>query len=170
MLTLMGGQAGIPAENALATELPPGDYKTNREAVEALTSVEASCKGCHWGNINPPGFVMESYSAVGSIQTKDPVYGGDIVTAVEAVAFPAGVKPIANAQELMAEIAAGRATKEIYANKWVSYATGRDANDYDKCTAIAIADKIDAGAYPLASVLADLTQAESFRLRVIGAE
>jgi hypothetical protein len=65
----------------------------------------------------------------------------------------------------MTELAAGRRTKEIYAEKWVSYATGRVANDFDRCTANAIADNLDAGA-SLASVLADITQADSFRLRV----
>ena len=112
--------------------------------------------------------MLENFSAVGSIQTKDPVYGGDIDTKVDLVNFPAGPKPINNAHELMTEIAAGRRTKEIYAQKWVSYATGREANDYDLCTASAIADKIDGGSYVLSNVLADLTQAESFRLRVAG--
>jgi hypothetical protein len=167
ILTLMGGQAGVPSADALTTAQPEGDYATNREATTALTSVDPSCIACHQANINPPGFVLENFSAVGSIQTTDPEYRrGPIVTAVESVNFPAGPKPINNAFELMTEIVAGRATKEIYAKKWVSYATGRESNDFDQCTANLIADKIDAGAYNLASVLADLTQAESFRLRV----
>lgn len=166
ILKLMGAQTGTPSPAALETALPPGDYKTNREATTALTSVAPDCVACHQRVINPPGFVMESYSAVGTIQTVDPKYGGEIDTRVEGVPFPSGAKPINNAYELMSELAQGRLTKEIYAEKWVSYATGRDANDFDKCTAIAIADKIEAGGYNLASVLADLTQADSFRLRV----
>jgi hypothetical protein len=66
----------------------------------------------------------------------------------------------------MTAIAAGSRAKQIYARKWVGYATGRPANDFDQCTAEAIATKIGAGAYNLASVLADITQAESFRYRV----
>lgn len=168
IITLMGGQTGAPDPEALKTPLPEGTYATNREAVTALTSVDASCISCHQAIINPPGFVLENFSAVGSIQTKDPEYGGDINTAVDTVAFPAGPKAIANAQELMTEIAAGRLTKEIYARKMVSYATGREANDFDQCTATIIADKIEAGPYTLASVLADVTTADSFRLRVAG--
>jgi hypothetical protein len=166
LLTLMGGQTGVPDPEALKKQLPEADYQTNREAVEALTSVEPSCKGCHWTNINPPGFVLENFSAVGSVQTTDPVYGGEIVTAVDSVNFPAGAKPIANAHELMTEIVAGRLTKEIYAQKWVSYATKREKNDFDQCTADMIADSIEGGDYALSNVLPDLTQAESFRLRV----
>jgi hypothetical protein len=66
----------------------------------------------------------------------------------------------------MTQIAAGSVAKEIYARKWVSYATGRDANDFDNCTVETIANKMSSGAYNLASVLADITQAESFRYRV----
>lgn len=166
ILSIMGGETPAPDPRALEVELPPGDYKTNREAVAALTSVEPSCQGCHENIINPPGFVLENFSAVGSIQTVDPEYGGPIDTAVDAVAFPGGPKPVANAYELMTELAASRRPKEIYAQKWVSYATGRDANDYDLCLVNVIADKLDAGGYPIAHILADITQAESFRLRV----
>lgn len=165
LVHLMGGTTGAPNPAALLTPLPPGEYKTNAEATTALTGVAADCKGCHWYVINPPGFVLENFSAVGSIQTKDPVYGGDIVTAVENVPFPGGAKPVANALELMTGIAEGRKAKEIYAQKWVSYATGRESNDFDTCTVQAIANNIEAGQYNLANVLADITQAESFRLR-----
>jgi hypothetical protein len=167
IITLMGGEVGNPDPAFAQTELPPGDYMTNREAVTALTSVDPSCISCHQSVINPPGFVMESYSAVGSIQTKDPKYGGDINTAVDSVAFPGGAMPINNAHELMTQIAAGSTAKQIYARKWVQYATGRDANDFDRCTAESIAGKMEAGAYNLSSVLADITQAESFRYRVV---
>jgi hypothetical protein len=166
LLSVMGANVGAPIAGAADTALPPGDYKTNREAVIALTSVEDACVGCHHAVINPPGFVLESYSAVGSIQTTDPEYGGPIDTAVESVAFPSGAMPINNAYELMTQIAAGSVAKEIYARKWVSYATGRDANDFDNCTVETIANKMSSGAYNLASVLADITQAESFRYRV----
>ncbi len=166
LLTLMGAEIGNPDPAALLTPLPEGNYATNREAVTALTSVDPSCVACHQAVINPPGFVLENYSAIGTIQTTDPEYGGMIDTAVDAVAFPDGAKPINNAHELMTEIAAGSLAKQIYARKWVGYATGRPTNDFDQCTAEAIATKIGAGAYSLASVLADITQAESFRYRV----
>jgi hypothetical protein len=166
IVQLMGGTTGVASQEALTTPLPPGEYKTTREATTALTGVAADCKGCHWTNINPPGFLLENFSPVGSIQTKDPVYGGDIVTAVDTVPFPDGNRAAANAFELMTGIAAGRKAKEIYAQKWLTYATGRESNDNDTCTVKTIADNIDKGGYSLANVLADITQAESFRLRV----
>lgn len=167
IITLMGGQTGVPDPSALMKPVPDLEYKTNRELYDARTKVEPACEVCHTNIINPPGFVLENYSAIGTIQDVDPEFGGPIDTKVDAVAFPDGAKPINNAFELMSGIAAGRRTKEIYAEKWVSYATGRSTNDYDKCTSNAIADKLEAGQYAnLAGVLADITQAESFRLRV----
>ena len=111
---------------------------------------------------------MEGFSAVGSVQTVDPVYGGPIDTVVASVPFPAGAIPINNVFELMTQIAAGAVSKEIYAERWVRYATGREANDFDQCTAENIAAKMAAGPYTLSSVLADLTLAESFRYRAEG--
>lgn len=165
IIGLMGGELGIPNPEFALMPIPPGEYENNREAVTALTA-GAECVTCHHTIINPPGFVLESFSAVGSIQTTDPEYGGPITTAVDSVAFPGGAKPVANALELMTEIAAGSVAKQIYARKWVAYATGRDSNDFDECTAATIAGKMSAGSYTLSSVLADLTQAESFRYRV----
>jgi hypothetical protein len=167
ILGLIGTATGAAAPDFESFALPDQEYATTREAVTALTSVRADCVSCHQSVINPPGFVMEAYSATGKIQTTDPKYGGAIDTKVDGVPFPDGPKPIDNALQLMTEIAAARQTKEVYAGKWVSYATGRDPNGNDECTAIAIADSIEAGTHTnLAGVLADITQADSFRLRV----
>jgi hypothetical protein len=165
ILRMMGAQTGSPSDEALTTPVPPGEYPTERALITALTSVAPDCVACHQALINPPGFVLENFNAVGAVQTKD-ARGGDIDTKVDTVAFPAGAKPINNAQELMTEIAAGRETKNIYAGKLVSYGTGRDANAYDQCTTNVILAKLESGQYTnLASLLADITQADSFRLR-----
>lgn len=169
IVTLMGGSVGNPDPDALKIPIPEGEYANNREAITALTSVSAECVACHEKIINPPGFVLENFSAIGSIQTTDPGWEkGPIDTKVDTVAFPDGARAVNNAKELMDGMAAGRRTKEIYAAKYVSYATGRDANAYDQCTANAIADKIDAGSYVLSNILGELTQAASFRYRVAG--
>lgn len=167
ILGLMGTATGGAAPDFDQFSLPDADYKTNREAVTALTSVRGDCVACHQAVINPPGFVMERYSATGKIQTVDPNYGGEIDTKVDAVPFPDGPAPVNDPFELMTKLALGRQTKEIYGSKFVSFATGRDPNGYDLCTAMAIADAIESGTHSnLAGVLADITQADSFRLRV----
>ena len=44
---------------------------TNRKQVDAQTSRRSACVGCHHIYINPPGFAMEAFNAVGTWQTKE---------------------------------------------------------------------------------------------------
>lgn len=165
ILRMMGAQTGMPSPEAENAQAPDAAYATERDYITALTSVAPDCVACHQTLINPPGFVLEKFNAVGAVQTKD-ARGGDINTKVDSVAFPDGAKAINDAQELMTAIAAGRETKNIYAGKLVSYGTGRDANAYDQCTTNVILAKLESGEYTnLASLLADITQHDSFRLR-----
>jgi hypothetical protein len=65
----------------------------------------------------------------------------------------------------MAELATNASAKQIYVEKWINYATGREKNDYDHCTVDAITEKMNAGGYTLSNILADITLADSFRFR-----
>jgi len=58
---------GTPNPAFLGMKPPAGDYKTNRQATEALTS-PATCAECHAQKVNPPGFVLERYDSVGGWQ------------------------------------------------------------------------------------------------------
>ena len=62
---------------------PAGDYTTNREAIEALTKA-SPCNACHTTKVNPPGFVLERYNAVGAWQDTDPL-GGAINSTAEVI-------------------------------------------------------------------------------------
>ncbi|HET7540001.1 MAG TPA: DUF1592 domain-containing protein [Polyangiaceae bacterium] len=145
-----------------------GTYTTQREYVEKLTQTNQPCKGCH-EVFNPLGFVMENYDGVGKWQTKDPV-GGDINTKA-TVNFGNGVpsKELSSPVDLMNAIADAPKAKELYAQAWVSFATGRAPNGNDKCTVDALQTKLMAGGYTILNLLGDLTQTDSFRLRVRGA-
>ena len=125
-----------------------------------------ACVGCHT-IVNPPGFVLENYDGVGKWQTVDP-RGGAIDSSVTTatVTFGSGAtKEISSAQQLMQEIAGRAAAKQLYAQAWVSYAFGRDPNANDQCTVDELDSKLSASGYSILNLLADLTQADSFRLR-----
>ena len=53
----------------------------------------------------------------------------------------------------------------MYAQNWVSFAYARDPNPNDQCVANTVATNLGANG-PILNVLADLTQADSFRMRV----
>ncbi|HEX6272312.1 MAG TPA: DUF1592 domain-containing protein, partial [Polyangiaceae bacterium] len=65
---VLGVHIDDPPPGAAETPVPPGDYTTNRQVMEALTAGDM-CAGCHATAINPWGFVLEGFDSIGSIQT-----------------------------------------------------------------------------------------------------
>src|SRR6478735_836199 len=146
-----------------------GSFPTQRAYVTALTEADGTaCKGCH-SVFNGLGYVLENYDGIGKWQTTDPRGGAitsDITTAT--VNIGGGAKTISSPVQLMTEIANNANAKKLYAQAWVSFATGRQPNENDQCTVDALGTKLAADGYSILSLLGDLTQADSFRLRVRG--
>jgi hypothetical protein len=163
---MLGVNPGPPLPGATMMTVA-GDFKTQRAYVEALTKPQP-CSGCHSGIINPPGFVLENYDGIGKWQTTDP-RGGAIDAAVTTATVDFGdgkSKPISAPAQLMQEIAATPKARELYAKAWVSYAFGRAPNAGDQCIVDQLNGKLSQDGYGILDLLADLTQADSFRLRV----
>jgi hypothetical protein len=152
----------IPDPNALNTPPPQGTFTTERDYVDALTNGTA-CKGCHHVYVNPPGFVLEAFDAAGSWQTKDPL-GGDI-NATADVIFGSDTKTISSPLQMMQEIATRDFTRRSYTEKIVAAATGRNPNDNDACLVDQLSLNLTTDGYSIIDLLADITQADSFRLR-----
>ena len=66
---------------------------------------------------------------------------------------------------LMTELANIKKGQDMYSQAWVSFAYGRDPNPNDQCVANTVSSNLNAGG-PIVNVLSDLTQADSFRMRV----
>lgn len=169
-VNIIGVNPGAPDADFFLTPAPEGTYYTERQYVDALTS-QAACSGCHVGIINPPGYVLENFDSVGKWQTVDPRSGGDAaagaIDSTATVTFgPGNVKTISTVRELMEEISRSSLAKRVYAERAVSFATGRLPNPNDDCTVEAIDLKLSEDGYGILDLLADLTQADSFRLRV----
>jgi hypothetical protein len=163
--------AGVPAPDPAFAMMPPptGTFETQRKFVEAQTQTNQPCKSCH-DNFNPIGFIFENYDGIGKWQTKDPKGGTiDATVTTATVNFKTGgSKQISSPAQLMQEIAKEPAAQSLYARAWVSFATGRPANGNDRCTVDVLQTKLAADGYSILSLLGDLTQADSFRLRVRG--
>jgi hypothetical protein len=162
---MLGVNPGAPLPGATMKTVD-GVFPTQRSYVEALTK-PAECSGCH-NIINQPGFVLESFDALGKIQTKDP-RGGDITAAVTTakVDFGGGVqKDIATPLDLMKQMAEMPKARQIYSTAWVAYAFGRNPNSNDQCVANQLDANLAKPDYTILKLLGDLTQADSFRLRV----
>jgi hypothetical protein len=162
---MIGVDPGPPLQGVTGLQPPPADYKTNREKTDALVNMAPSCMMCHTNVINPPGYVLETFDAIGKVQTVDQL--GGPIDATATVNFGDGnSQQITSVQQLMQQIAQVQKAQKNYAQDWVSYAYGRDPNENDQCVADQISSKMAQDGYPLLNILADLTQADSFRVRV----
>lgn len=163
---IINAQIGAPDPDALKTPPPEGVFLTERDYVTELTK-PAECLGCHHLAINPPGFVLENYDAVGSWQTTDP-RGGPIDPVVTMPIDSTEQFTLTNAKDLMDRIAVASSARRHYAEKIVSAATGRLPNAYDACIVDDLNDKLAGEGYGILDLFADITQADSFRLRQQG--
>ena len=143
---------------------PPAGLPTNRAREEALTS-PAVCAACHQTYVNPPGFVLEAYDAIGRWQTTEADTGAPI-NMVADVRIDGAAVTVRNPAELMARLAASTDAQRTYARRWVAYAYGRDAHPLDACVVDRLAADIRQTRFPIVDLLVELTQSESFRVRV----
>jgi hypothetical protein len=165
---MLGVNPGPPIPGATAMTVS-GNFKTQREYVDTLTK-NSPCSGCHSTIINPPGFVLENFDGIGKWQTADP-RGGAIDASVTTATVDFGdgnAKQISSPRQLMQEIAQTPKARHLYAQAWVSYAFGRDPNTNDECVVDQLNTRLSQNGYTILNLLADLTQADSFRVRVRG--
>ena len=162
---VMAVPIGSPPPGADTTPLPStADLDTNRKQVDQQTS-GAACSTCHHGYINPPGFALEAFNAVGAPQTAEASTGAPIDTVVDAN-IDGTVVHVTGPADLMAKIAASPGAQKSYAQKWVSFAYERASNASDACTVDQLSGKLTASGYSVLNLIADLTQTQSFRTRV----
>lgn len=157
ILNLMPG----PPLADLPPPLPPGEYQTNRELVTALTASPA-CAQCHQTYIDPIGFVLENYDAVGAWQTIDP--RGGPIDPVADVFFGDEIATVHNSLELMQKLASSRFAHRNYADEAIAYAFSRPPNAHDACLADVLADQIAQG-ISLRELWFELAQSDEFRFR-----
>jgi hypothetical protein len=110
---------------------------------------------------------MERYDAIGSWQDTDPL--GGAIDGIADVKLDATVtKTISSPFDLMTEIARLPAAQHRYAESFVSFATGRGPTSADACTVDTLSSNMASPTYAISSLMADYTQADSFRLRTLG--
>jgi hypothetical protein len=160
---------GSPPPGAESTPLPQMEgLTTNRARVDAQTA-GGDCIACHHSYINPTGFAFEAYDAIGRHQTTEP--GTDVpIDTTASVILGDETVDVNGAIELSNAIAASPAANKCYARKWVQVAYERSLTNEDSCTVDDLTAKLTAGGYTIINLIADLTQAESFRYRAVPSE
>jgi hypothetical protein len=169
MKQVLGTPIGTPPPGAEMTALPPPstDLNTNRKQVDAQTT-GGVCESCHHSFINPAGFAMESYDAVGTWQTAEKANAVPIDTASDVVIDGASVH-VTGAYDLMQKLAASPMAQHRYAERLTSFLYEREGDAMDCGTVNDLAAKIAPGGYTVLNLITDLTQTPQFRTRAVGA-
>lgn len=163
---ILGVNPGEPSPDALKTPIPDGVYTTRRQQIEALTGNQP-CKSCHAFFINPAGFVLERYDTVGSWQDTDQL-SGPVDASADVFFGPGQIKTISTPLDMMKELAALTQVQRHYAEQFVAFASGRTPNPNDACSVDVLSTKLAEAKYPVLNLLADYTEADSFRMRTVG--
>jgi hypothetical protein len=164
IMRLLGADLGSYGHDAaVLIPPPPDDVNTERARAEYLTA-GAACAACHAEYVNPPGFVLEAFDAIGAAQTTDR-RGGPIDTAT-AVVIDGEPFPVQDPAELMQRIAESRGARREYAKRLISYAYERYDHPLDACAVDTLGAKLTQAGYTVLDLLLELTQTDSFRLRV----
>ena len=161
-------EIGAPPPGAESTPQPTDGLQTNRERTDAQTAGEA-CAGCHHTLINPTGFALEEFDALGVYQSAEKDTGAALDTKADVV-IGAVTVPVTGAAELMQAIAKSPEAQRCYAQKWVQYAYERQLSSADACTVQDLTTKLTKGGYTIANLITDLTQSQSFRFRAVETE
>jgi hypothetical protein len=133
--------------------------KTNRQLFEERTV--GACQGCHT-LIDPLGFGLENYDAVGRYRTTDnglPVNAaGEIKGADVAGPFTGGI-------ELSKKLGDSAQVRLCMTGQWYEYALGRDRIDSDECKIKALDQALAAAGGNVRELLVALTKTNEFLYR-----
>ncbi|HWB77750.1 MAG TPA: DUF1592 domain-containing protein, partial [Nannocystaceae bacterium] len=129
---------GDPPPNASDTPVDGGDVddgmggtitRTVRQDVEFRTEQDATCNACHGTMINPVGFTMEHYDAIGRWQDDEVISG----LPVDSSGNLNGT-PLADAIELSSNLSTNPQVRECFADHWLEDALGLPGDMLDECT------------------------------------
>jgi hypothetical protein len=137
------------------------DAASLRERMELHRS-KPECASCH-RQMDPLGFALENYDAVGRWRTKDG--GFSIDPAGELI----GGRKFADVQELkrLLSASAAKSFARCLVENLLTYALGRGLEAYDYCTVEAIRKQLVAGDYRIREVIFGIVESQAFQNRGI---
>lgn len=155
--------ADLPDPPPDFTGLPePEPGMSNRELVESHTGDGTCGEGCHSTMINPPGFALENYDALGRFQTED---AGGPIDASGSYYFGDGEHSWVSGLEFIEILATHPDTHRCYTSNWLAYLLARGPAEADAAL-IDPAATASAEGLPVQELIAEIASSEAFRYRV----
>jgi hypothetical protein len=128
----------------------PGDCSTGN-----------TCQACHGRYIDPFGFALENYDAIGAWQTVDRL-GGEIDSAADVFVGDAIIR-VESPRQLMEALAASKYARHRFAEQLVSYAFDRLPNPQDTCLVDEARTLLEDDEMPLLTVWTQVASHSLFR-------
>jgi len=139
---------------------PPAAGLSTRARLEQHTT-EALCAACH-DHIDPPGFALESFDAVGRFRTVD---SGQPVNTSGNLASQSDVDgPFATGGEFLDRLAQSGDVKRCFARHYLTFAIARDLEDQDVCSLSRVAEDFGKSG-DLKQLVVSVATSDAFRLR-----
>ena len=159
--SLLCNEIPPPPQGVVIPPLAPvAEGLSTRQRLERHTT-EALCQGCH-GQIDPPGFALESFDAVGRFRSTD---GGAPVDTSGSLNGGRDIDgAFASGSELLGRIAESSDVKHCFAERYLSFALSRALLPDDECSLSRIAGGFE-GSGDLKQLLVAIAQSDTFRLR-----
>jgi hypothetical protein len=154
----------IPDPPPNVPALPPVDgtnIKTTRQQVDQHTAPEP-CASCHHTLINPVGFGLENYDAVGGFRSQE---NGEPIDASGRLAGTASNTSFDDGVQLAQALALAPESRLCYAKSWFRYTLGREDTAADSCGLQVLADRLADDKYTALDLLTDMTRTQAFLVR-----
>ena len=150
-----------PPQGVVIPQLPPIMPGLSTRARLEQHTTEALCKGCH-DHIDPPGFALESFDAVGRFRTMDA--GLPVDTSGNMVSGSDTDGAFANGGELLDRLGKSSDMKRCFAKRYLTFAVSRDLANEDSCSLTRVADDFNQSG-DLKQLVVAVAASDAFRLR-----
>ena len=150
-----------PPQGIEIPPLPPIAPGLSTRARLVQHTQDPLCAGCH-AHIDPPGFALESYDAVGRFRTMDA--GLPVDTSGNMTSGGDTDGPFASGGELLDRIAGSADVKSCFAQHYLTFALARELLGEDDCTKARVADEFKQTG-DLKQLIVAIARSDAFRLR-----
>jgi hypothetical protein len=145
------------------TDAPaPEPALTTRELVEAYTGEGTCGEGCHSTLINPPGYALESFDALGQHRLTE---NGQPIDDAATMPLSSGTLQFESATDFVGQLAEARETHRCYAQHLLQYFHGRAVAFEDGELLRSLTRSSLDEDEPIRELVLELVLADSFRLR-----
>ncbi len=134
---------------------------TARERFSAHSEDEV-CAACHQ-YLDPPGFALENYDALGAYRTTE---NGQMIDSTGQFVGTRDInEAFSGVVEMAALLARSEQVQDCVARQWLTFALGRGVETGDTCSVAPLQEAFTASGGNLAELMVQITQSEAFLYR-----